>query len=114
MVLVAAALGTAVTVASHHEPGEALGIFVLAGTLAAATSVRARSVYAIIPVPALAYTMGAGIAGLVHDRAADTTRTALVLSAVQWIAAGFLTMTAATAVAVLIALARWLMSRTAR
>jgi hypothetical protein len=111
MVLAAATLGAAFTVASDRDPGRALGIFVLAGTLAAATSVRARSAYAIIPVPALAYAVAAVVAGSIHDRAVDTTHTALAVSAVQWIADGFIAMTAATALAVLVALARWLLSR---
>jgi len=115
MVVGAATLGGAFTVASDRDPGRALGAFVLAGTLAAAASVRARSAYAIIPVPALAYAVAGAVAGYVHDRAVDTTHTALAASAVQWIADGFVAMLAATALAVLITLARWLLSlRTAR
>ncbi len=110
MVLAAALLGAAFTVASHRDPGRALGIFIAGGTVAAGTSVRARSAYAIIPVPALAYAAAAAIAGLIHDHAVDTSRTALTLSAVQWLASGFPAMTAATALAVLIAIARRLLS----
>lgn len=110
MVLAAGTLGAVFTVASHRDPGRALGALVIAGTLAAATSVRARSAYAIIPVPALAYAVAAAAAGFIHDRAVDTTRTALALNAAQWIADGFIAMTAATALAMLIALARWLLS----
>jgi hypothetical protein len=51
MVLAAATLGAALTVASDRDPGRTLGILVLAGTLAAATSVGARSAYAITPLP---------------------------------------------------------------
>jgi hypothetical protein len=115
MVVAAATLGAAFTVASDRDPGRALGVFVLAGTLAAATSVRAQSAYAIIPVPALAYAVAGVVAGSIHDRAADATRTALAASAVQWIADGFIAMIAATVLAVVITLARWLLSlRTAR
>jgi hypothetical protein len=115
IVVAAAALGAAWTVASDRDPGRALGAFVLAGTLAAATSVRAQSAYAIIPVPALAYAAAGVAAGSVHDHAVDATRTALAVSAVQWIAGGFTAMIAATALAVLITLARWLLRlRTAR
>jgi hypothetical protein len=110
MVLAAATLGAAFTAASHRDPGRALGALVIVGTLAAATSVRGRSAYAIIPVPALAYAVAAVAAGSINDRTVDTTRTALALSAAQWIADGFIAMTAATALAVLIALARWLQS----
>ena len=109
-VLAAALLGAGFTVASHGDPGRALGIWVGAGTVAAGTSVRARAAYAIIPVPALAYASAAAIAGLVHDRAVDISRTTLTLSATQWIASGFDAMTAATTLAVLLALARWLLS----
>jgi hypothetical protein len=111
IVVAAAAIGAAATVASRREPGQALGAFVVAGTLAAATAVRARSAYAIIPVPALAYAVAAGVAGSVHDRAADTTLTALAVNGAQWIAGGFIAMTVATALAVLITLARWLLHR---
>jgi len=108
-------IGAVATVASHREPGQALGAFVIAGTLAAATIVRARSAYAIIPVPALAYAVAAGVAGSVHDRAADTALTALAVNAAQWIAGGFVAMILATALAVLITLARWMLRlRTAR
>jgi len=109
-VLAAALLGTAFTVASHRDPGRALGVFVAAGTLAAGISVRARSAYAITPVPAIAYAIAATMAGLIHDHAIDTSRTALSLSAVQWIASGFIAMAAATTLAVILAVARWLLS----
>ena len=113
--LAAATLGAAFTVASDREPGRPLGVLVLAGTLAAATSIRARSAYVIIPVPALAYAAAATVAGYIHDRSADTTHAALAVSAAQWIADGFLAMSAATALAALITLARWLLRlRTAR
>ena len=116
LILVAAAtLGATWTVASDRDPGRALGAFVLAGTLAAATSVRAQSAYSMIPVPTLVYAAADVIAGSIHDRAVDATRTALAVSAVQWIADGFMAMIAATALAVLITLARLLLRlRTAR
>ena len=109
-VLAAALLGAAFTVVSNRDPGRALGIFVAAGTLAAGISIRARSAYALTPVPAIAYATAAVIAGLIHDHALDTSRTALSLSAVQWIASGFFAMTATTMLAVILALARWLLS----
>jgi hypothetical protein len=110
-VLAAALLGAALTVAADRDPGRPLGIFLVVGTVAAGTSVRARSAYAIIPVPALAYVVAATIAGYVHDRTIDTSRTALTLSGVQWIASGFIAMSAATALAAVVAIARWLLER---
>jgi hypothetical protein len=105
-------LGLVITLLAGTEPGVILGAFVVASTVAAALAVRPGAVYVIFPVPALAYAAAAVIAGLVHDRGVDTSRTALALSAAQWIAGGFIAMTVATGVAVLIGAYRWL--RTAR
>jgi hypothetical protein len=109
-VIAAALLGALVTILSRAEPGAALGICMLAGTAVGATAVRARSAYLIIPVPAPAYLAAATIAGLIHDRAVDTSHTAIALSAVQWAASGFLAMTAATILAAVIAVTRRVIS----
>lgn len=101
-------LGMLITVLSGSEPGLILGIFLVASTIVAALAVRPGATYLLFPVPAPAYAVAAMIAGLVHDHAADTSRTALLLNAGQWIAAGFIPMTVATALAVLIAGYRWL------
>jgi hypothetical protein len=111
VVVAAAALGALVTGVAGKEPGFMLGVFLIAGTVAASLTVLPRAAYLIIPVPALAYVAAAVMAGLVHDRAADTSRTALALSATQWIAGGFVAMTAATGTAIVIAAARWLWNR---
>jgi hypothetical protein len=103
--------GLLVTLLAGREPGPVLGIFLLAGTAAGALAVRPRAAYLIIPVPALAYLAAAIVAGLVHDRAADTSHTALVISAVQWIASGFLAMSAATLLAIVVAVARGVAAR---
>jgi uncharacterized protein DUF6542 len=113
MVVIAATLGAVFTVASHRDAGQVLGTFVVAGTLVAVTLVRARSAYAIIPVPALAYAVAAGLAVSVQGRGGDSTRTLLAVNAVQWMSDGFLAMTAATALALLVTLARWILSRRA-
>lgn len=101
-------LGAAVTAMSSRDPGLTLGVFILVGTAVAASIVKLRSVYIIFPVPALTYVGAAVIAGLIHDRATDTSNTALTLFAVQWIASGFVVMTAATILAIVIAAGRWL------
>jgi hypothetical protein len=111
IVIGAAALGALVTGVAGKEPGLLLGVFLVTGTVAASLMVLPRAVYLIIPAPALAYVAAAVIAGLIHDRAADTSQTALALSATQWIASGFVAMTAATGAAIVIAVARWLLSR---
>jgi hypothetical protein len=103
-----AALGLCITLVARRDPGNPLGACVLAGTLVAVLAVRPRASYLIIPVPALAYVVAASVAGLVHDRAADaTSRTALAVNGIQWIAAGFLAMAAATVLAIVVTAARW-------
>jgi hypothetical protein len=107
LVFGAAAIGMLVTVLTRREPGDLLGAFLVAGTLIAGLAVHPRITYLVIPVPALAYLVAGSIAGLIHDRAADTSRAALAVSAVQWIAHGFLAMTAATMLAAAITAVRW-------
>ena len=102
-----AVLGAVVTVAAGGEPGTLLGLFLVAGTLAASLAVQPRAVYVLIPAPALAYLVAAAAAGLAHGRAADTSHTAMAVSAAQWIAGGFLTMMAATIVAIAVTAGRW-------
>jgi hypothetical protein len=82
-------------------------LFLVAGTAAAVLAVRPRAVYLIIPVPALAYLMAGTITGLIHDHATDTSRTALAVSAAQWIASGFPAITIATTLAIATTAARW-------
>ena len=109
--LAAAVLGTGVTVGTHHDPGYLLGGAVIAGTFVAALAVRREAVYQLIPVPALAYLVGALTAGLMHEQGAAPSRTGLAFSATQWVAGGFVTMAAATVVAAAITVIRWLMNR---
>jgi hypothetical protein len=106
----AALLGLVITLLAGREPGLILGIFIIVGTIVAALAVRPGATYLIFPVPAPAYAVAAVIAGLIHDHASDSSRTALLLNAGQWIAAGFIPMTVATALAVLVAGYRWLRS----
>ena len=101
------ATGLLVTLLAGRGPGTVLGIFLLAGTVAGALAVRPRAAYLLIPVPPLAYLVAATLAGLVHDRAADSSHTALAISAARWIASGFLAMTAATLLAIVMAVVRW-------
>jgi hypothetical protein len=110
-IIAAGLLGAVVTAISSRDPGLTLGVFILVGTAVAASIVKLRSVYVIFPVPALAYVGSAVIAGLIHDRATDTSNTALTLFAVQWVASGFMVMTAATILAIVIAAGRWLWRR---
>lgn len=107
IVLGGAALGALISVLAGTGPGAVLGVPLVAATLAAALAIQPRAVYRIIPVPALAYVVSATVAGLIGDRAAGTSHTALAVSATQWIASGFLPMTVATLLAISLTAIRW-------
>ena len=53
VIMASAALGAAATIATRSQPGLVLGLFVLAGTVAAALTVEPRAGRLIFPVPAL-------------------------------------------------------------
>jgi hypothetical protein len=106
LVIVSAALGALVTVLARAQPGLALGCFLVAGAAGAALAVRARSVYRILPVPALAYLVSATMAGLIHDRGTAISLTSLLINAAQWIASGFVAMTAATVLITVVTVVR--------
>jgi hypothetical protein len=107
VVIATTALGTLFTILTGSDPGFVLDFCVLIGAIAASLAVRPGAVYRIVPAPALAYVVGAVIAGLIHDGGTDTSRTALVISGAQWTASGFLAMTAATVLVILIGAVRW-------
>jgi hypothetical protein len=108
IVLGGAALGALITALAGTGPGPVLGVSLVAATLAAALAIQPRAVYRIIPVPALAYVTTATVAGVIGDRVAGASHTALAVSAAQWIASGFLPMTAATLLAIAVTAIRWL------
>jgi hypothetical protein len=108
IVLGGTAFGALITALAGTGPGPVLGVSLLAATLAAALAIQPRAVYRIIPVPALAYAATATVAGVIGDRAASASHTALAVSAAQWIASGFLPMTAATLLAIAVTAIRWL------
>ena len=102
-----AALGALITVLAGTGPGPVLGVSLVTATLAAALAIQPRAVYRIIPVPALAYAATATVAGVIGDRVASASHTALAVGAAQWIASGFLPMTAATLLAIAVTAIRW-------
>jgi hypothetical protein len=105
-----ATLGALATVVTGGEPGMLLGVFLVAGTVVAGIAVHQRASFLIIPVPALAYLVAALAAGIASGHA-NASKATLAVGAVQWIARGFPPMLAATALAMLIAGARWWLSR---
>jgi hypothetical protein len=91
-----------------------LGVFVVAGTVAAALAVRPRAGRMILPAPVLSYLVAALATGIIHDRSAGSTRTALAIGAVQWIADGFFAMALATVLAIVLVTVRWYLWRRSR
>lgn len=100
-----AAVGALVSAVSSSPPGLVLSAFVVAGTLCAVLAVRPRSVYTIIPVPALAYLVASMMTGLAVNQN-GTTLTALAVGAAQWIASGFAAMIISTVIAIAVTIIR--------
>lgn len=111
IVLAAALLGVAGTVATGREPGFLLGFCAVVGSVIAAVAVRRGRLHMLIPLPALVFFFGAVVTGAFHDRGVDTSTTEIGVNFLQWIANVFFAMCAATILVVLIAGGRWLLSR---
>ena len=114
IIVASAALGTIATMVTRNAPGLLLGLFVIAGTVAAALAVRPRRGRMILPVPVLAYLVGALVSGIAFSRSAGSSGMALAIGSAQWIANGFFAMVLATVLAVTITTARWYLWRRSR
>ena len=114
IIVASAAVGAIVTMVTRSTPGFLLGFFVVAGTVTASLAVRPRAGRMIFPVPVLSYLVAALLSGIVFDRSADSSKTALAIGAAQWIADGFFAMALATALAIVITAARWFLWRRGR
>jgi hypothetical protein len=104
-----ALIGTIATIVTRAQPGTVLGLFVLAGTVAAALTVQPRTGRLIFPVPALCYLLGTLASGVVYDHSADKTE--IAVGATQWIANGFFVMALSTLLAIALTTVRWFMWR---
>ena len=104
-----ALIGAIATIATKSQPGSVLGLFVLAGTVAAALTVQPRTGRLIFPAPALCYLIAALVCGLVYDRSAGKTE--IAVGAAQWVASGFFVMVLATLLAIALTTVRWFMWR---
>jgi hypothetical protein len=111
ILLGATLLGMIGTIATHGEPGAVLEFFVILGAVVAALGIRRRRLHILIPLPALMLFFGAVVIGAIHDRRLDTSMTEMGVNFLQWIASVFFAMCAATILVLVIAGARWLLSR---
>jgi hypothetical protein len=106
-----AILGAVATLIMGSDPGTLLGLLIMAGSFISALCVVRRSLYALIPLPALSYLVLAIVVGGIHDYRTATSTTQLGLSFLQWIGSGFFTIFAATLLLLLIFGARLLAAR---
>ena len=106
-----AVLGAIATVLTRTAPGLLLGAGVVGGTVIAALAVRPRAGRVIFPVPVLFYLIAALTAGIIYDRSATSSNTALAIDAAQWVANGFFAMALATVLAIVLVGIRWYVSR---
>jgi hypothetical protein len=105
---VATVVGVILTLIAGQEPGVLLGIFVIAGSLAAAFGVRRSAVYLVFPLPALALFLGALMIGVVHDSQLTSTTAGFGAGFLQWVAGIFIFMVVATILVLLVGGGRWL------
>ena len=110
LVLAGATLvGVVVTLMARTEPGDWLGFFVIVGSLIAVLGVRRGVVYLFFPVPALAFFVGAVLAGVIHDRKMVSSTAGLVAAFPQWVAGIFWPGVVATILVLLAGAGRWLL-----
>jgi hypothetical protein len=107
----AALIGVLGTLLAGSEPGKLLSYLLIIGSVLAALGIRRRSLYLLIPLPALTFFICAVLTGVVKDRNIDTSKTELGLTFLQWIAGVFFAMCTATILVLLIGAGRWLLSR---
>lgn len=107
----AAVIGAVVTLITDSGPGGLLGTLIILGVVIAALGIERRSLYRLIPMPALTYLVLAIVTGAVHDRQTDGSTAGLGLGFLQWIGNGFLSVFTATLLVLLIFGARLLTSR---
>ena len=107
IITVGAGAGAFATIITADGPGTLLGVVLIAGALVGVLAVHPKAAYRLVPVPALAGFAAVLLAGAVHDRAADASRTEVALNALGWMSDGFVSITAATVVTLVVAVVRF-------
>jgi hypothetical protein len=111
VLVVATALGVVFTLVAGRDPGFLIGLFITVGAAVATLGVRRGGVYLFFPLPALAAFVAAVLTGKIHDSQLASSTAGTAAGFLQWIAGVFYPMCAATIVVLLVAGARWLLSR---
>jgi hypothetical protein len=104
-------LGIIFTLMADQEPGTLLGVFIIVGSIAAALVIRRGKIYLLFPAPALAFFVGAIVAGKVHDAKLGSSTAGLASGGAQWIAGIFFPAVIATILVLLIGGGRWVLGR---
>jgi hypothetical protein len=104
-------LGIIFTLMADQEPGTLLGVFIIVGSIAAALFIRRGKIYLLFPAPALAFFVGAIVAGKVHDAKLGSSTAGLASGGAQWIAGIFFPAVIATVLVLLIGGGRWVLGR---
>jgi hypothetical protein len=104
-------LGIIFTLMADQEPGTLLGVFIIVGSIAAALVIKRGRIYLLFPAPALAFFVGAIVAGKVHDAKLGSSTAGLASGFTQWIAGIFFPAVIATILVLLIGGGRWVLGR---
>jgi len=104
-------LGIIFTLMADQEPGTLLGVFIIVGSIAAALVIKRGKIYLLFPAPALAFFVGAIVAGKVHDAKLGSSTAGLASGFAQWIAGIFFPAVIATILVLLIGGGRWVLGR---
>lgn len=100
------AAGALIDGLTRGGPGLVLDVSLVAGAVLAAMWTASRLMWLVIPMPPLVFAVMAVAAGVVADRQATRSMSGFATAAATWIARGFVAMTAATLLAVMVIVVR--------
>lgn len=100
------AAGALIDGLTRGGPGLVLDVSLVAGAVLAAMWTTSRLMWLVIPMPPLVFAVMAVAAGVVADRQATRSMSGFATAAATWIANGFVAMTAATLLAVMVIVVR--------
>jgi hypothetical protein len=106
-VLVAvAAIGALLDGLTGSGPGLFLQVSVVGGAVLATMSIASRLMWLLVPLPPLVFAVVAVVAGITTDHTTARSTTRLATAAATWIGDGFVAMTSATLLVIVIVFVR--------
>lgn len=100
------AIGALLDGLTSGGPGFYLQLGVVGGAVTAMMSISSRLMWLVIPLPPLVFAGMAVTVGIITDRATAGSTARLATAAATWIADGFVAMTTAILLAIMIAIVR--------